>query len=388
MSNNRQASERIDGTPPGVQRSLRVIAVGDLSFNGDYRRILTERGAKFPFAHVASAWCAADLRVGNLESPITDSARVAPAKFTLRGAPQTAESLGAAGFDIVSLANNHMMDFGPEGIVDTCRRLDAEGIAFVGAGKNLREATSPLILSRNNATIGVLAFCDVRQVSALYATENAPGVAPFNIDAAAAAVRQLRPQVDWLIVHMHWGEEMSQLPSSQQRSHAACLAAAGADLILGHHPHVLQPVEEIDNALVAYSMGDFLFANSYWHGTGGSGRRFLGYYEQHPLSRHTGWLDIMLRNKNPPLAQFHGCRLRRNRQVVPCTDKIFGLLQARFQQLINERRLEVEFASESVAAKVRERWRLSGDRYMTRLRLKLLRLGFLSRVTIEPDIIN
>lgn len=118
-----------------MTKSLSIIAVGDLSFNGNYRRALQEQGPLYPFQRVTPLWKDADFRFGNLESPITEFPRVAPAKFTLRGAPQATEALRAAGIDAVSLANNHMMDFGGDGLLETCRRLDAAGIAQIVDGK-------------------------------------------------------------------------------------------------------------------------------------------------------------------------------------------------------------------------------------------------------------
>jgi hypothetical protein len=368
-----------------VSNSLNLIAVGDLSFNGGYRRALAERGMMFPFLQVAPLWKYADLRFGNLESPITDKPRVAAAKFTLRGAPQAVEALNAAGIDGVSLANNHMMDFGPDGLLDTCRHLDAAGIPHVGAGRNLEEATTPLIISRNGWRLGMLAYCDVAQISSLYASNRSAGVAPLDFDRCLESIRRLRTEVDWLVVHLHWGEEMSRLPSPGQRDDAARLVDAGADVILGHHPHVMQPIEQIHNSLVAYSLGDFLFSNTFWHGTGGSGKQFLAHYDIHPLSRQTGWLDVELHSSGPPRARLETARLERSLQVTPTRSGKFELLQHWFRQLLDEGRLDAAFEKELAEAHARERWRLSGRRWLTRLRIKLLQYGCFPGVHIEPD---
>ena len=156
---------------------LTLIAVGDLAFNGRYHRLLERHGPEYPFQHVAQHWRDADLRIGNLESPITTAPRVASDKLTLRGTPRALESLRWAGFDCLSLANNHMMDFGAAGLIETCERLSDAGIAHVGAGRNLDEATSPAIVERKGQKIGILAFCDVEQISPLYAGAASPGVA-------------------------------------------------------------------------------------------------------------------------------------------------------------------------------------------------------------------
>ena len=161
-----------------------------------------------------------DLRLGNLESPITAARKTFPSKLTLRSAPDAAASLRGAGLDCVTLANNHMLDFGAEGLADTQAALDAAGVAHVGAGRDLSAAVAPVVLRRNGQTIGLLAFCLVEQNSPLYAGHDSPGVAVFDVDAAVQSVRALRPSVDWLIVQIHWGVEMSRLPTKQQRQWA------------------------------------------------------------------------------------------------------------------------------------------------------------------------
>ncbi len=298
-------------------QTLKIVAVGDLSFNGRYHRLLDRHGPQYPLRQVLPHWGDADLRLGNLESPLTARPKVSPAKCTLRGAPRAIDTLQHARFDFVSVANNHMMDFGPDGLAETCDKLDAAGIAYAGAGNHRRAACSPAVLTRNGLAIGLLAYCDVDQDSALYADERSPGVAPARLDSCLRQICELRPHVDWLIIQLHWGQEMAQLPSPQQRDWARRFADAGADLVLGHHPHVLQPLEIINGMPVLYSLGDFIFSDMFWRGRHTNGDGFVARMPLHPLSRRTGWAEILLHKQAAPEIQFRPAILTRGLTVTP-----------------------------------------------------------------------
>src|SRR5262249_22401994 len=200
-----------------MSQPIRIIAVGDLSFNGRYSKLLGRKGVSHPFRFLLPAWQEADLLLGNLESPLTTAPKVSPAKVTLRGSPDAAASLRAAGFGCLALANNHLMDYGAAGMTETRASLDAAGIAFTGAGSDAAEALAPVVLHRREQSIGVLAFCLVEQKSHLYAGPSTPGVARLEIDDAVRRIRDLRSRVDWVVVQLHWGEEMAQLPTPEQR---------------------------------------------------------------------------------------------------------------------------------------------------------------------------
>ncbi len=169
-----------------------------------------------------------------------------------------------------------MMDFGPQGIVDTISELDQREIKHSGAGMDRNAALAPCFLEKGGISIGVMAGCDVAQISSLYATDKSPGVACLHDPDFLKRIRDLSKTVDFTIVQLHWGQEMCQLPSPTQRSLASQIVDAGANLILGHHPHVLQPIEQIDNVPVAYSLGHLLFSNMFWSGTKTDGEEFVG----------------------------------------------------------------------------------------------------------------
>jgi Bacterial capsule synthesis protein PGA_cap len=298
-------------------KPIRIIAVGDLSLNGRYQGLLQRRGVEHPFQLVLPAWHGADLLLGNLESAVTTAPKAFWPKLTLRSAPLAVAALRTAGFDCLTLANNHLMDYGPQGLADTQAALDAAGIRHAGAGKDAAAASAPVLLHRSGQTIGVLAFCLVEQKSPLYAGPANPGVALFSVEEAVRSIQELRPRVDWLIVQVHWGVEMARLPAPEQREWAGRMAAAGADLIVGHHPHVVQPCETIAGVPVYYSLGNFLFSDMYWRGRSHEGRPFLSKFRMHPLSRRTGWAEVVLTRGQPAVARFHPARLRRDLAVQP-----------------------------------------------------------------------
>ena len=364
--------------------SLTLIAVGDLAFNGRYHRLLERHGVAYPFGAVMPKWVHSDVRLGNLESPLTSASRVASTKLTLRGSPHAAAALRHAQFDCVSLANNHMMDFGPEGLSETCAKLDEVGIAHVGAGKNLDEATSPVILERKGHRVGILAFCDVEQISPLYAGPQTAGVASLDLDRCIESVRDLRSHVDWLVVQLHWGVEMSQLPSPQQRRVAARLAGSGVDVVLGHHPHVVQPVDVINGVPVAYSLGDFMFSSTYWHGNNGH-EQFLACFQLHPLSRETGWMEVRLDRTNDAQFAYRPALLNRNLTVVPDDSVARTRDWNRLLDRLQENEYDKVFSDEQSRATVRDQWRMNGKLPVRRATLKLLQFGCLPGIYVEPD---
>ena len=365
------------------QASISLIALGDLAFNARYHQLLDRHGPEYPLQDVQPLWQSADLRLGNLESPLTVEPRATPIKLTLRGSLRTPETLNFAGIDCVSLANNHMMDFGPSGLLETCARLDDAGIAHVGAGENEHEASEPAELESNGSKVGVLAYCDVQQISQLYAAAGQAGVSRLQLERCLADVRNIRDHVDWLVVQLHWGVEMSRLPTPEQRNLARQLVDAGVDCILGHHPHVVQPCESIDGVPVAYSLGDFTFSSTYWQGTKPDSD-FLGLFCVSPLSRETGWLKVRLSNDEEASSEFQPAYL--GRDLVVREDNSATRRES-WHALCRRLALpeyEQEVASENKLAKSRDLWRQNGKKLTRRIQLKLLQWGCLPGTYVEP----
>jgi poly-gamma-glutamate capsule biosynthesis protein CapA/YwtB (metallophosphatase superfamily) len=362
---------------------LRIIAVGDLAFNGRYHRLLARREPAWPFRALLPDWSGADLRLGNLESPLATAARVAPTKLTLRGALRAADTLRAAGFDCVSLANNHAMDFGPPGLEETIERLDSAGILHHGWGTSEPAAQQPKIVKRRGLSVGMLAYCDVEQSSALYAGPDQPGVARFQPDSACRSIAELKASVDWVIVQIHWGNEMAQLPSPDQRAVARRLVEAGADLILGHHPHVLQPMELIHEVPVFFSLGNFLFSGAYWRGQNASGEKFVGKFRIHELSRETGWADVIFQKGRPTQARFRAARLCPNLAIIPeqTSSRIDRWDRLRRRLDVADYRAEVE--SEARMSGLRARQYYGNPSLRLSIELRLFQYGLIPGAATE-----
>jgi poly-gamma-glutamate synthesis protein (capsule biosynthesis protein) len=295
-----------------MSAGIHLVAVGDLSFNGGYARLRHN-----PLRRMIARWAEADLRIGNLESPLTDAPRARRGKLTLRGCKRATEFLREAGFAALCLANNHAMDYGPRGLAEMREGLEAAGLACHGAGPDEAAARAPLVLTCRGQRIGLLSYCSVSQSSPLYADGDKPGVALLDVDRGVEEVRRLRSQVDWLIVQAHWGEELCQLPTASQRHAARRLVEAGADLILGHHPHVWQPLEWIEGVPVFYSLGNCLFSEMFWRGYNAAGESFAARFRLHRRSRKTGWAEVFLRPGRTSVARFRPACLRRNLQLCP-----------------------------------------------------------------------
>ncbi len=206
----------------------------------------------------------ADIFMANEEFPF--STRGTPAEdkqFTFRAAPSLIFVFKELGIDIVTLANNHAMDYGTDALLDTCDTLDKAGIARVGAGKNLDEAKAPVILEAQGQKIGFLGASRVIPVGSWNATSTKPGMlTTYDPKILVDEIKKLRDQCDYLVVYVHWGIERNETPEDYQRSLGKQYIDAGADVVIGSHPHVLQGVEYYKGKPIVYSLGNFIFGSS------------------------------------------------------------------------------------------------------------------------------
>jgi len=240
---------------------FRLSAVGDISFEGSE----ADSPSVECFEGIVTSFQQADLVVANLECVLTSIGRDGiPGKCTLRSRPEWVHVLRKAGVGLVSLANNHAMDFGPDGLLGTMEALRQAGVSFVGAGPNRDEACAPVFLDIAQRRVAFLARSAVIVSAPTYATENIPGVAFLDADQTVDAICACRSRADFVVLMVHWGIEEYSYPSLAQRVLAKQLIEAGADLILGHHPHVLQGVEQIGAGIVVYRLGNFVFNEFEW----------------------------------------------------------------------------------------------------------------------------
>jgi poly-gamma-glutamate capsule biosynthesis protein CapA/YwtB (metallophosphatase superfamily) len=248
-------------------RPLTLAAVGDVNLDG---------AAPDAWTSVAPVLRKADLAVANLECSVSERRIAAVGKeFTFRGPPSALRGVAAAGIDAVTVANNHAVDFGRDAFLDTLAAARKAQISVAGGGKDLAAARRPVMLTAGGLRVALLGYSDVRHYG-FDAGAGVPGTAPAFPELIAADVRAARGRADAVVVYFHWGEELMTLPTLRQRELAATAFGAGADVVLGAHPHVLQPVERSGpRKLVAWSLGNFVFA-AHSPGTTSSGILLVG----------------------------------------------------------------------------------------------------------------
>lgn len=206
----------------------------------------------------------ADSFIANQEFPFSDRGTAAADKeFTFRLAPEKVSVFQEVNLDIVSLANNHALDFGRDALEDTITTLDLAGIAHIGAGNNLDEAKTPVIREVGGITVGFLGATRVIPAADWAAGRyNSGMLATYDPAELLAAIKELRKNCDYLVIYVHWGVERATIPESYQRSLGQQYIDAGADLVVGSHPHVLQGIEYYKGKPIVYSLGNFIFGSS------------------------------------------------------------------------------------------------------------------------------
>jgi hypothetical protein len=204
----------------------------------------------------------ADIAMVNLENPITAHAKKVPKPFNFRMQHRFITALQTGGIDIVNIANNHIFDYGADGLFDTINDLDSAGIRHVGAGRNRAEAHEPVVMRKNGRSIGFLSYYGGGEAPA--AGARTPGVARRVLADVLEDIRLLRlkRKVDYIVVNLHWGTEKSRFPDRGQISFAHALIDGGANAVIGHHPHVLQGIEEYHSGIIAYSLGNLIFGGN------------------------------------------------------------------------------------------------------------------------------
>lgn len=248
---------------PAVSSSEPVIinAVGDIMLAGSGTGLFNKTGYDYPFTATASVLRQGDITIGNLESPITRfGSEFKGKKFRFKSSPAAAVALRKAGFNHLSLANNHILDFGSDGLKETIANLDKLGITHAGAGPDLDSAREGSIISVKGVKIALLAY-SLTYPAQFYAAKNRPGTAPGHENHYRADIARARKSADYVVVSFHWGTECADFPKDYQKRTAHKAIDAGADVVLGHHPHVVQGIEYYKNGVVFYSLGNFAFSS-------------------------------------------------------------------------------------------------------------------------------
>ena len=243
---------------------ISIFFVGDIMLGRGVEYMINKEGKgdfKFPFFKIEDEIKKANILFGNLEGPISDRGIKVGSIYSFRFKSETVEGLVYAGFDILSLANNHMLDYQDVALEDTMNILKENDIDYIGAGFNKEEAFSLKIKEIKNTKIGFLAYTNLGSEN-WKAGERNSGIAWIgenDIGKVAGYIKKAKERVDVLIVSIHAGEEYEENPNPFQISFAGSCIENGADLVIGHHPHVVQRIEKYKDGWIAYSLGNFVF---------------------------------------------------------------------------------------------------------------------------------
>ncbi len=246
---------------PLAAAEISIIGGGDVMLGGIWEEQVARDGYRHPFKQVAPLLRQADLSFINLEAPLTIRGSEFTGKtFRFRVHPRAAEALKDAGITTVTLANNHSMDYGHQGLVDTLAALQRVGIDAVGAGLNITEARRARFYTMKGTTVALLGY-SLTLPQEFWATSSRSGTAPLMEASVREDIRQARQRAQVVIVAVHWGAEGKTVLREYQPRLARVMVDAGADVVLGHHPHILQGMERYKKGLIFYSLGNFAFAS-------------------------------------------------------------------------------------------------------------------------------
>lgn len=238
-----------------------INAVGDIMLAGSGEKTYQKHGYDYPFRATREILQQGDILIGNLEAPITASADEFTGKrFRFKTSPKAAAALKYAGFTHLSLANNHILDFGAEGLRQTLEILDNNTIIHAGADADIFSARKANLIAVKGVQIAFLSY-SLTYPEEFFAGADRAGTAPGYAPLFTEDIGQAKKSADCVIVSFHWGGEGLDKPKPYQVTAAHKAVEAGADIVIGHHPHVLQGVEHYGNGVIFYSLGNFTFGS-------------------------------------------------------------------------------------------------------------------------------
>jgi len=247
---------------------ITLFLVGDIMLNRGVEYMIEKEGKgdfRYPFLKIRDYLFPADLVFGNLEGPISDKGEKVGGIYSFRAEPEVKEGLIFAGFDILSLANNHLLDYQRIALEETMKILREGGIDYVGAGFGEEEAFSVKVKEVKDVKIGFLAYTNLGP-EAWRARDNYSGIACISetdLPEIASGIKSAKEKVDLLVVSLHAGQEYAPEPTHFQREFSRAAIESGADLVVGHHPHVVQEIERYQSGWIAYSLGNFVFDQAF-----------------------------------------------------------------------------------------------------------------------------
>jgi len=246
-----------------VAPTLSLGVGGDVTFGLAVADSLAQKEPAYPWAEVSPLFGLYDVTVVNLEGPLCHGASPDPGQTSLdqRGDTSNAAPMAEAGIDAVCLANDHIMDYGAAGLEETLNVLRVQGLGTFGAGSSAEAAVKPLVFeAENGANIALLSFSDVSSPASA-ASEDTSGISEVSLESIGEMVGAAAQDAHYVAVFIHWGEVGSADITPRQREIAATCVEAGADLVVGCHPHVVQGIEVISGVPVIYSLGNLLFSS-------------------------------------------------------------------------------------------------------------------------------
>lgn len=256
---------------PGMERHITLAVAGDIMLARGVDARIRNYGWDYPLALVADLLCEADLAIANLESPIGEKGTPIPGKMIwFRARPESAKALVQAGLDAVCLANNHILDYDTENFLETMEILDDIGMKHFGGGRDIHEARTPLILEAGGIRVACLAYSEfahpdlfwsVQYPRTFEAKEGVPGVTPIRKEYISEDIARARQEADVVVTMFHWGAEDTHHPDPfwiDQVDIARFTVDAGADLVIGTHPHAVQGLELYNGKYIAYSLGNLV----------------------------------------------------------------------------------------------------------------------------------
>jgi poly-gamma-glutamate capsule biosynthesis protein CapA/YwtB (metallophosphatase superfamily)/uncharacterized membrane protein (UPF0127 family) len=248
--------EKYDPIKYNENHEIKLLFVGDIMMTRSVEEKIKDLNKKFifPFLNILNYLKTFDYVIANLEGPISDKGTKIGNKYSFRMKPEVAEALSNTNIKIVNLANNHIFDYGKIAFEDTLKNLEKNNINYFG------NSYEPLIIEKEGVKIGFLGFSDF--LKHLEVRENKIGVAVAN-NNLSEIIKKAKEKVDILIVSFHWGEEYKKIANERQRKLAKIVVDSGADLVIAHHPHVIQDIEKYKEKFIFYSLGNFIFDQNF-----------------------------------------------------------------------------------------------------------------------------
>jgi poly-gamma-glutamate synthesis protein (capsule biosynthesis protein) len=249
-------AERNNSVTSDEKQEIKLLFVGDVMMTRYVEKKIKKFNKEYiyPFEKILNYLKTFDYVIANLEGPISDKGVKIGSKYSFRMKPDVAEALSKANINVVNLANNHIFDYGKVAFEDTLKNLDKNNIKYFG------NSYEPLIIEKEGIKIGFLGFSDF--LKHLEVKESKTGIATVN-DNLSEIIKKAKEKVDILIVSFHWGEEYKKLANERQRKIAKIAIDSGADLVIGHHPHVIQDIEKYKEKFIFYSLGNFIFDQNF-----------------------------------------------------------------------------------------------------------------------------